>query len=291
MFIKGFDKDLKCRGMQFEIGKEYKIANTKKPELCTDSVFHYCETLQQVHQFYSALPSENNRFCEIIPLSKEVFDNNKRGAKKIKIVREIIGDELTMLRGLINGNTGIFNSGHQNRGDQNSGHRNSGNWNRGDQNSGNWNRGDQNSGNWNSGDRNSGNWNSGDQNSGDQNSGDWNSGDRNSGFFNTETPEEILVFNKPCKRVVWEEVGKPSFLYFDLTVWVHFSDMSGEEKAENPKAKNVGGFIKTLGYKEAFQRSYNSLPHEEKIRQTAQLKALPNFDADVFFEISGIRID
>ena len=53
MKIKGFDKDLKCRGMQFEVGKEYKIETNKEPELCTDTVFHYCDSLQKVHGYYS----------------------------------------------------------------------------------------------------------------------------------------------------------------------------------------------------------------------------------------------
>ena len=249
MFIKGFNEDLKCRGMQFEVGKEYKIKNSKAPVLCNNSVFHYCETLQQVHVHYSASPSENNRFCEIIPLSKEVFDDSKRGAKKIKIIREILGEELAILRGLINGNTGIFNSGD-----------------------------------WNSGD-----WNSGNGNRGDWNSGDWNSGNRNSGYFNSLTPD-LLIFNKPCKREVWVRAVKPEFLFFDLVTWVDFNLMTDTEKRENPRAEVCGGYLKKLAYKEAFQKSYNDLSDEERLKQTALLKALPNFDADIFFEISGIRI-
>ena len=239
MFIKGFDEDLKCRGVQFEVGKEYKIKNSKAPTLCTDSVFHYCETLQQVHAHYSASPLENNRFCEIIPLSKEVFDGSKRGAKKIKIIREILGEELAILRGLINGNTGIFNSGN----------------------------------------RNSGDWNS----------GDWNSGNWNSGYFNSLIPD-MFVFNKPCKREVWERAKKPGFLFFDLVTRVSFNLTTDTEKRENPRAEVCGGYFKTLSYKEAFQKSYNDLSNAEREKQTALLKALPNFDADIFFEISGIRI-
>ncbi len=291
MKIKGFNKDLKCRGMQFEVGKEYKIESNKEPELCTDTVFHYCDSLQKVHEFYSALPSANNRFCEIETLGTEIVDEEKCGCSHIKIVREIVGDELNILRGLINGNSGMFNSGYYNSGGRNSGDSNSGGRNSGDSNSGNWNSGDSNSGGRNSGNCNSGNWNSGNWNSGNCNSGNWNNSSRETGFFNTHVVVTINVFNKPCDINAWEGAKKPQFLYFDLINFIPFEKMTDEEKRLNQSAEVCGGYVKRLDYKEAFQKSYNDLSDEERLKQTALLKALPNFDADIFFEISGIRID
>jgi len=331
MKIKGFNKDLKCRGMQFEVGKEYKIETNKEPELCTDTVFHYCDSLQKVHGYYSVEPKQNNRFCEIETFGKEVVDDEKCGCSHIKIIREITGEELNNLRMLINGNSGLFNSGYHNSGNHNSGNRNSGNcnsgncnsgncnsgnhnsgdwnsghWNSGNHNSGNRNSGDCNSGDWNSGNCNSGNcnsghWNSGNHNSGDWNSGNWNSGDWNSGhwnnssretgFFNTHLIKTVNVFNKPCDIEVWNNSEKPSFIYFDLVEFISFVNMTDEEKLIHPEAKTCNGYLKKLDYKEAFQKSYNKLSEEQRIKQTTLLKALPNFDADVFFEISGIRIE
>ncbi len=99
MKIKGFDKDLKCRGFQFEIGKEYKI-DVKKEDmrLCTNTVFHYCDSLHNVHKFYDVLG--NNRFCEIEVLGEEITDGEKYGSNHIKIVREIKGRELNMSSGV-----------------------------------------------------------------------------------------------------------------------------------------------------------------------------------------------
>jgi hypothetical protein len=276
MKIKGFDKDLKCRGMQFEVGKEYKIETDKEPVLCTDTVFHYCDSLQKVHEYYSTEPKQNNRFCEIETFGREVSDDEKCGCSHIKIIREITGEELNNLRMLINGNSGLFNSGN----------RNSGAWNSGSKNSG-----SRNSGNCNSGDWNSGDWNSGDWNSGDCNSGDWNNSSRETGFFNTHLIKTVNVFNKPCDIEVWNNSEKPSFIYFGLVEFIIYENMTDEEKQLNPRAEVCGGYLKKLDYKEAFQKSYNNLSEEQRIKQTALLKALPNFDADIFFEISGIRIE
>ena len=243
MNIKGFDENLKCRGYQFEVGKTYDTGKSEL-KLCTDTVFHYCKSLQKVHDYY--ICDDTNRFCEIEVLGKEITDGEKCGSNKIKIIREIVDEELNILKGYVNGNTGLFNSGNRNSGNMNSGYRNSGN-------------------------RNSGYSNSGYRNSGDWNSGNWNLCNRETGFFNTITPKKINVFNKPCNIEVWKNAVKPSFIYFNLTELV------------NDK-------LVTYEYKEAFQKSYNNLSEEEKIKQTEQLKALPNFDADVFYEISGIRI-
>ena len=149
MKIKGFegiDGKLTCRGMEFEIGKTYDTgAADDAIELCSDTVFHYCDSLQKVHGFYSC-NNDGHRYCEIEVLGAEVSDGAKCGSNTIKIVREIVGEELDVLKGLINGNSGLFNSGNRN-----SGYRNSGDGNSGDGNSGDGNSGDRNSGNRNSG--------------------------------------------------------------------------------------------------------------------------------------------
>ena len=143
-----------------------------------------------------------------------------------------------------------------------------------------------NTGDWNTGNRNTGNRNTGDWNTGNRNTGDW-----NTGFLNTITPETILVFNKECKKKEWENAIKPSFLYFDLIEWINESDMTEEEKQENPSYTTNGGYLKEYEYKEAFQKSFNKLSAEEKKIQVEQLKALPNFDKDIFYKISGIDIE
>ena len=69
--------------------------------------------------------------------------------------------------------------------------------------------------------------------------------------------------------------------------------MTEEQKQakENQYYITTGWILVSYDYKEAFQKSYNSLSKEEKEIQTKQLKELPNFDKDIFFEISWIMID
>ena len=129
-------------------------------------------------------------------------------------------------------------------------------------------------------------------NSGNRNSGDWNSGDWNSGYFNTQTPDEVSVFGKLTNREEFIKlIQRIEFLFFDLTEWISEEEMTKEEKEQNENWEIRQGYLKTFEYKEAFQNSYNNLSEEERIKQTKLLKELPNFDADMFFEISGIDVN
>ena len=83
---KGFDKDLKCRNFQFEVGKEYE--HDGKVKLCK-SGFHFCENPQGVFGHYA--PGNGSRFAvvEADEVSDERESDSKRVAKKLKIKSEI----------------------------------------------------------------------------------------------------------------------------------------------------------------------------------------------------------
>jgi hypothetical protein len=198
--------------------------------------------------------------------------------------RKLVCSSFSFLK-LYNMNIGKNNTGFCNSGDWNSGNRNSGDWNSGDgnsgdSNSGNWNSGNRNSGNRNSGDSNSGNWNSGDRNSGNRNSGDWNSGDWNSGYFNTKTPKKRL-FNK----IYNVEVIFPNYMFFNICIWIPYSNMTDKEKDKFPFCKITDGYLKIKNYKDAFIESFNEFCDEYQAKQTINL---PNFDYAIFEEITGI---
>ena len=154
--------------------------------------------------------------------------------------------------------------------------------NTGENNTGNRNSGDWNSGNLNSGNLNSGNWNSGNLNSGYLNSGDWNSGNWNSGYFNVDKPK-VRIFGKETD-VKREDINFPSWLYFDLTKWVSYDDMTDKEKEDNSFAKVTEGYLKTYEYKEAFKMGFDKTDKEG----IKLLLELPNFNHEMFERISGI---
>ena len=169
----------------------------------------------------------------------------------------------------------------------NAGCENSGYWNTGNCNSGYWNTGNCNSGDMNSGYWNSGDWNSGYWNSGDRNSGYWNSGDGNTGYFNTGSPNKIQVFNE------WIEMTNEEFeqkynIHADLplTTWINEEDMSEEEKEKVVGWEEMGGYLKTLDFKEACVIWWNKNPHRHD-----DFLNLPNFNSEIFKEITGIDVE
>ena len=89
--FKGFDKDLKCRGKQYEIGQTYEEPEAK---LCKKGLHFVLHPLDAFNYY----PPANSRFAEIE--ADEVSDetkssDSKRAAKKITVKLEL------SLKGLI----------------------------------------------------------------------------------------------------------------------------------------------------------------------------------------------
>ena len=82
---KGFDKDFKCRGFQYEVGKDYKMDGDIK---CCERGFHACESPFEVFDYYDMLSS---RFA-VVELSGTI-DKEKKSTKicssNIKIKAEL----------------------------------------------------------------------------------------------------------------------------------------------------------------------------------------------------------
>ena len=285
---KVFEPDWTCRGFQYAVGEIFEEDVTPS---CCNRGFHFCTELKDCFNYYSFDP--NNKVAEIEALGE--IDTEANGSKhctnKIKIVREISWEEVLKMVNIGKANAGLCNSGNRNSGNWNSGNWNSGNCNSGNRNSGNRNSGDCNSGNRNSGNRNSGDWNSGDWNSGNRNSGDWNKTNFSSGCFNTKE-SKILMFNKPSDwtfRDWWNSEARYLLnkIQHNVLEWVESDNMTDKEKEQHPEYETTDGYLKELDESECGQIWWNSLSdHEKDI-----IKALPNFDAEIFRECTGIIVD
>ena len=85
--FKGFDKNLRCRGFQFEVGKTYEHDG---PVRVCESGFHACENPLDVWNYYNIT---NSRFCRVV-LSGDTDrdgEDSKIAARRIEI-----GPELTL---------------------------------------------------------------------------------------------------------------------------------------------------------------------------------------------------
>lgn len=194
--------------------------------------------------------SSNNKVAEVIAYGEVKTEGNKSCTDKLEIVREIPWEEV--LR--------IVNTGKNCTGK-----------------------------------RNTGNCNTGNCNTGDRNTGDCNTGDRNkasfqSGCFNT-VEQKIMLFNKPSDWTYsdWYDSYARNLLNQipkDVVEWIYESDMTDEEKEAHPSYKTTGGYLKVLDESECAQIWWDGLP--EKKRNV--IRAISNFDAEIFEECTGIKV-
>ena len=82
---KGFDKNLKCRGFQYEVGKEYEMDGDIK---CCERGFHACESPLEVFDHYDML---NSRFAKVEQSGEIDKEENstKVCSSKIKVKAEL----------------------------------------------------------------------------------------------------------------------------------------------------------------------------------------------------------
>ena len=82
---KGFDKNMQCRGFQYEVGKEYEMDGEIK---CCNRGFHACKSPLEVWDYYDML---NSRFAEVEQSCKidEEGNSTKVCSSHIKIKAEL----------------------------------------------------------------------------------------------------------------------------------------------------------------------------------------------------------
>ena len=97
-----------------------------------------------------------------------------------------------------------------------------------------------------------------------------------------------MLFNKES-NMTWNEWYNHQAYYsarnLVITDWIDWDDMTDKEKKENKSAFVCSGYLKVYGYKEAWANLWKTLSDKEK----NSFKTLPNFDAIIFEDITGIK--
>ena len=69
--------------------------------------------------------------------------------------------------------------------------------------------------------------------------------------------------------------------------YVNYREMTDEEKKAYPEAKTTDGYLQKVDAKKAANEWWRELSGEDK----RTILSIPNFDKDIFKEITGIDVD
>jgi hypothetical protein len=97
----------------------------------------------------------------------------------------------------------------------------------------------------------------------------------------------MRLFNKESDMTYSEFRVKFGYqdIPFPLNEWRDKSNMTDEEKKSVSGWEQMGGYLKTLGYKEAWAAGWAKATEEQK----KWYQSLPNFSWSIFTEITGIE--
>ena len=100
--------------------------------------------------------------------------------------------------------------------------------------------------------------------------------------------QNYIIFNKKVSVYEYNQTKK----YLDaknfklpIAKWVKYENLSKDEQTSI--VKQLGGLLKTLNYKDAWKEMWVEMTQEDK----DFFKTIPNFDADIFEKITGIKYE
>ena len=103
----------------------------------------------------------------------------------------------------------------------------------------------------------------------------------------------IEMFNQPSGMTYadWERSKARNILFYMPQnivniVWTSAENMSDTEKEAHPEFKTIGGYLHEEIEKADVQSWWDGLSSNDK----ETVMSIPNFDADIFFECTGIRV-
>ena len=150
------------------------------------------------------------------------------------------------------------------------------------------NEGKDNTGLRNTGNSNTGYSNTGDRNTGGMNTGIANKGNRHTGAF-CIGDANLTLFNNPTDMTYDEFISSKAYSLLcqvDTKKWVSSSEMTDEQKQLRPHHEVQGGMYIDVPFSVAFSETWETWTEKER----GEFTKLPNFDADIFFDITGVKI-
>lgn len=99
--------------------------------------------------------------------------------------------------------------------------------------------------------------------------------------------KNLRVFNQDVSETRYDEVKKiltDNQIKITLTKWTDYKEL--EKSEQTATAKQLGGLLKTFSYEDAWLNFWNEATREQK----NCILDLPEFDADIFKEITGIDV-
>jgi len=103
---------------------------------------------------------------------------------------------------------------------------------------------------------------------------------------------KIMMFNKPSDWTYMDWLNSEARYLMnqiqrDVLEWIWSDDMTEEEKAAHPDHETTGGYLKELDESECGQLWWDALTAKQK----GIIRNLPNFDKEIFEEITGIKTE